>query len=151
MGIVSDNSIMVLGADDGEPQPLTGGASGPAFSPDGERIAYRDERARNGKLTYGETMRVAGELYVADADGSDLDRLTEMKDLNEASPAWSTDGRRLAYQRGVEVDNAEAMSIRQINPDGSCDRDLLSDDPRGAWYAAPSWLGGPKGPLECRD
>lgn len=94
-----------------------------------------------------------GELYVAAADGSDPERLTETEGLNEAHPSWSSDGSRIAYQRGEQFQNAEAMSVLEINADGTCARAILEGSGPGAWYASPAWrpsvarVGG--GPLAC--
>jgi TolB protein len=54
----------------------------PALSPDGTRIAF--SRFRNGQY----------DLYVMDADGSNVERLTRTE-LGETLPAWSPNGRRL--------------------------------------------------------
>jgi hypothetical protein len=94
----------------------------------------------------------ANELYVANADGTDPDRLTDTEALNEASPSWLTDGLRIAYQRGEQVDNAEAMSILEINPDGSCGREILDGSGPNS-YASPAWRPSEpregSGPLRC--
>jgi Tol biopolymer transport system component len=51
-----------------------------AFSPDGSRIAFRSERN-------------AGGIFLMDADGGNLQRLTE----GGFNPAWSPDGREIVY------------------------------------------------------
>lgn len=65
----------------------TGGeASWPAWSPDGRRLAFTSVRRRG--------------LFVVDADGTGLRRLTRSPTL-DVQPAWSPDGRRLVFARVV--------------------------------------------------
>jgi len=59
----------------------------PSFSPDGTRIAFTSDRAGG-----------FADLYVMDADGSDVRRLTSDSDL-EGNPTWSPDGTRVAVER----------------------------------------------------
>jgi Tol biopolymer transport system component len=59
----------------------------PAWSPDGTRIAF--VRSKPGAFP---------ELYVVNADGSGLQRLT-MNDWIEGHPTWSPDGTRIAFDR----------------------------------------------------
>ena len=56
------------------------------WSPDGKRIAFAG-RAGGGW----------GDLFVIEADGSHLRRLTHSDDIEEHDPVWSSDGKRLAY------------------------------------------------------
>jgi Tol biopolymer transport system component len=56
------------------------------WSPDGKRIAFA---GRNGGGW--------GDLFVIDADGSHLRRLTRDDEFEEHDPVWSADGKRLAY------------------------------------------------------
>jgi TolB protein len=81
----------------------------PAWSPDGRRIAFR-------RLGIG---RVNSDLYVVNADGSGLRRLTR----NAAKLrwfAWSPDGRTIAFLRNGEV--------YIVNADGSGERRLTQLD-----------------------
>ena len=55
----------------------------PAWSPDGDRIAFHSNR--DGDEVF--------DLYVMDADGSNVERLAE----NGFSPAWSPDGTTIAF------------------------------------------------------
>ena len=56
--------------------------AGPAWSPDGRKIAFASQRSGN------------YDIYAMDADGSNVERLT---DSGASSPVWSPDGQRLAF------------------------------------------------------
>jgi TolB protein len=64
-------------------------------------------------------------IYLATADGSRVRRLTDGE-----GPAWSPDGRRIAFVRGAE--------LRLIEVDGSGER-LLAAVGGAAWAVDPSW------------
>lgn len=121
---------------------LTDRGSDPAWSPDGRLVAFASYRDGKGQLPYGDIEHTASELYVMHADGGHLTRLTRTKDLNEASPSWSPDGRRIAYQRGKLIDNAEGTVVLTMRADGSCVRRIAADPALRTWYARPAWRPG---------
>jgi Tol biopolymer transport system component len=85
---------------------LAAQSSRPA-APASSRIVFRDDRRGN------------GEIYVMNADGSGLRRLT--RDVaSDGAPAWSPDGRRIAF-RSDSDGNGE---IYVMNADGSAERNL---------------------------
>src|SRR6266508_2657137 len=61
--------------------------SQPSWSPDGQRIAFYSDRDGN------------GEIYVMNADGSGLTRLTD-NDAIDIPYGWSPDGRNLVFTSG---------------------------------------------------
>jgi Tol biopolymer transport system component len=147
------SAIEIIDADGSDQRTLIERGFDPAFSPDGEQVAFASDRDENGELCYGDRCRLAGELDVASADGSDPMRLTETREFNEARPSWLPEGSRIAYQRGKDFQNAEVMSIFEVNADGSCGREILRGSGGGPWYASPAWrpseprVGG--GRLQC--
>lgn len=66
----------------------------PTWSPDGTRIVFTSDR---------DAVREGwGQLYIMDADGSNLTRLTHTEH-NEEHPTWSPDGSRIAFHSGCGV------------------------------------------------
>ena len=84
---------------------VTSGAGddiGATYSPDGSHIAFGSNRDGN------------FEIYVADADGGNVTRVTSTP-ANETEPAWTPDGRRLTYQS----DASGAPQIWIMQADGT--------------------------------
>lgn len=65
----------------------------PAWSPDGQRIAFVSDRDFDGSARPGYTS----ELYAMDADGGNVERLTFSRS-GAGRPTWSPDGTRIAYE-----------------------------------------------------
>lgn len=82
----------------------------PEYSPDGSRIAFVSTRDGN------------FELYVMDADGGNLERLTETR-ATEGDPSWMLDGRRIVYHA---TDETGAIHVWSMNADGSDRRQLTT-------------------------
>ncbi len=94
----------------------------PTWSPDGARIAF--ESARDSATT---------DIYVMNADGSNLRRLTSSP-ANDGFPAWSPDGRRIAYAS----DSTGDYEIYTINADGSGSPTRVTNNP-SAQDTHPTW------------
>ena len=83
----------------------------PRWSPDGSRLAFWSD----------------GEVYVVNADGTDLANVTQTPFANDFQPVWSHDGTRLAFVRqggtdGIYVVNADGTGLARIT-DGPADRE----------------------------
>ena len=66
----------------------TGRLYGPAFSPDGSEIAF-----------YNHLNNQTWSLYVMNADGSDIRRLTDQLNVYDWTPDWSPDGSQIVFAR----------------------------------------------------
>jgi Tol biopolymer transport system component len=89
--------------------------------------ALAAKRVLNGKIAFVSDRDGNSEIYVMDPDGSDVTRLTN-DPAGDLAPAWSPDGRRIAFVRNREivVMNADGTGVTQLT-DGRC----CSDNP--AW------------------
>lgn len=113
----------------GEPTQIIAKGSmvtGAAFSADGKRVAVSVSEGEN------------AEIFVANADGSDLKKLTDTKFFLNTSPTWAPDGKRLAF-----VSNRDGNpQIYVMNADGSGQKRLTF---QGNYNTTPSWS--PRGDL----
>jgi len=95
----------------------------PSWSPDGSKIAFTLSRSEPGLLTYGY-------IYVMDADGSNIIRLTDTN-KTDMYPTWSPDGSKIAF-----CSNRDGWwQIFVMNSDGS-NQTNLNARPLGL---SPSW------------
>jgi TolB protein len=77
----------------------------PAWSPDGQQVVFQSSRDRQPTAEGW----LPESLYVVDADGSNLSRLTSGND-NDVTAAWSPDGSRIAFHRSCH--------LATVRPDG---------------------------------
>lgn len=113
----------------GEPTLVVGKGSmvtGAAWSSDGRKLAV--------SISDGENA----EIYVGNADGSGLSRVTDTRFFLNTSPTWSPDGRRIAFvsNRGGNP------QIYGMNADGSGVKRLTF---QGNYNTTPAWS--PRGDL----
>ncbi len=159
------HTLYTTAADGSGLLPIHDGASGdslglahqPArWSPDGQRLAFvtkTEDRVDDGKYNIREIAIYT--IYTIGADGADRQRLTEAV----SGPAWSPDGRRLAYAKvdGDEValytsrvDGSDVRRVTTIEP-GHRERwhrellhrmsgeSIIASDPAYAWIETVAW------------
>lgn len=155
-GLIEPDCGVYLVSPEGQGLRALGRGSQPAFSPDGQRIAFVSDRDRNGRHAVGsDENALSNELYVMGADGDDVGRLTETEDLDEAAPAWSPDGSRIAYARTGPARFKEQLMV--VRADGRCPTRVAGNaaatNIRVPSFEAPAWrpgrLTGELAPLAC--
>jgi Tol biopolymer transport system component len=113
------------------------GASSPAphphWSPNGMKIAFQDEGRTISGSPYSTEL---DDIWVINADGTDLTRLTNSSDNGASSgnPVWSPDGTSIAFVRFAP--GSRDGDLYLMNPDGTGMRQLTSGP---ADDLLPSW------------
>ena len=90
----------------------------PVWSPDGERIAF----VSGGNLN--------SDIYVMNADGSGITRLTHNNDASIRRPAWSPDGERIAFvfNGDIYLMSADGSTVTRLTHNNADD-----------WSSSPAW------------
>jgi Tol biopolymer transport system component len=118
----TSDSIFLIGVDARRTARLTDGDL-PAWSPDGRRLAFRRRGPRG-----------TGDLYVVNADGAHVRRLTRGVSVS-SKPSWSPDGKRLAFyaccNKGFAISELTSGRMRTL-ADGVA---IPSWSPDGSWIA----------------
>jgi Tol biopolymer transport system component len=125
-------SVYLMNADGSGQRKVASGvpfafASDVAWSPDGSQLAFA--------LLVGQQSNEDGEVFVVDADGSNLRSLTANSVTNDTEPAWSPDGRRIVF---VSRSHSGKAIISVMNADGS-GLVQLADSLQAKVYFHPRW------------
>jgi Tol biopolymer transport system component len=129
-----DDEIYIMNADGGNVRRLTENNakdSEPAWSPDGQRLAFVSLRDGN------------EEIYVTEVGSTEARRLTETRAADFA-PAWSPDGRHIIFQSqrdgntNIYIMDADGGDLRRLSQDNTFDIDPMWS-PNGRNIVFTSW------------
>ena len=129
--------IFVVNIDGTEERPLIASPSDeqlPVWSPDGTQIAFQSG------------SRAGTDIYIANADGSGIRRLTDGNGRWHAAPSWSPDGRRIAFESNRHQTFADGGNpplaeheIYVIDVDGANLEQLTFGSGQGVAVSKPTW------------
>jgi hypothetical protein len=94
-------------------------AEGPAFSPDGNYVAF---------ARYSDSPEASG-IYIAEVGSSRLLQLTKKEQDSFCCPVWSPDGRYIAFSRFPKEEHGIYHGIYMVSAIGGAERKLFSGAP----------------------
>ena len=123
-GTDSGYDIFVMDADGSDARRVTttGDDYDPSWSPDGTSIAFTREEI----VESDGVKRATSDIFIMDADGSGVTRLTDGGDKSTyLSPVWAPDGTKIAFVAGV---TGGPGPLIVMNADGSDSKELVHGD-----------------------
>lgn len=108
VGFGIQSEILTMNGDGLNRKFLRSGFPGPAFSPQGNNIAFAD------RLGFGTTL----DIYIMDANGLNVKHLTDHPG-NDTDPAFSPDGKTIAFVSDRDAKSPIDSDIYTMNVDGS--------------------------------
>ena len=120
--------LLRLDVDSGEQQTISGDIQGedsvPAWSPDGQYIAF-------GRRALG--TGASRQLWIMRADGSEARALADDPTINHGPPAWSADSRYLLFQQIPQDHLSSDPQIWRIEIETGVKEQLASSGMQPAW------------------
>ena len=105
-----------------------------SWSPDGERLAVTTTRDGFGETCFHDCAPSA-EIYVIDADGDVIRRLTR-SEASDGEPTWAPDGERLAFVSDRSNRDEHEYEIWTIGAEGGAPTRVTRND---VWDVDPDW------------
>jgi TolB protein len=100
----------------------------------GEEVNDRPDWSPTGsRIVFSAVVDNRRDIYVVNADGTNLQQITETKDFDEWAPAWSPDGTQIVFQANPDAQ----WDIYVMNADGTGRRHLTTDV---ANDTTPDWV-----------
>jgi dipeptidyl aminopeptidase/acylaminoacyl peptidase len=96
--------------------------SDPMISPDGSKIAYCSQRER-----------IYSQIYVMNVDGTGAKRVTNVTTGDACGPAWSHDGKKIAYYAFALTQPSRNPEIWVMDADGSNPKRLVDHGLDPSW------------------
>jgi Tol biopolymer transport system component len=96
--------------------------SDPMISPDGSKITYCSQRDT-----------IYSQIYVMNADGTSPKRLTDIRSGDACGPAWSHDGKKIAYYAYAQMQPSRNPEIWVMDADGSNPKRLIDHGIDPSW------------------
>ena len=94
----------------------------PMVSPDGSKIIYCSQRDS-----------IYSQIYVMNSDGTAPKRLTDVKSGDACGPAWSRDGKKIAYYAFAQTQPSRNPEIWVMDSDGSNPKKLTDHGMDPSW------------------
>ncbi|WP_405007389.1 hypothetical protein OHV13_27935 [Kitasatospora purpeofusca] len=113
--------------------PYSGAVTDPSWSPDGKQLVFSYRTSATGQPANGRS------LYIVNADGTGLRRLTPWELRAGERADWSPDGSRIVFTTyPAGPDNAPGGGIYTVHPDGTA-VEALTPGPSDVTYGAASY------------